>query len=151
MTDIKFLHAYLLVCVIITRGIVQCYVYNLYFTYFSGEDVQAPSVSIMTSSVSPTSSHPLYLACSVSGFYPPVIEVTWKLDGQSAPGIITSDHYLSEEDHSYALISILELPMHHRKNISVSCEVRHDSSRTLIIKDFLDCYKDQQKLSWKTL
>ncbi|XP_018414820.1 PREDICTED: uncharacterized protein LOC108789339 [Nanorana parkeri] len=112
-----------------------------HLSVYGGADVQAPSVSLMSSS--PIGSHPLYLACSVSGFHPPVIEVTWKLDGESAPGIITTGPFLSEEDNSYAFVSILELPMHHRNNFSsVLCEVRHDSSRTLITKDFLDCYKD---------
>ncbi|KAM5145487.1 immunoglobulin lambda-1 light chain-like [Mantella aurantiaca] len=114
-----------------------------HLSVFGGEHVQAPSVSLMSSWPFPVTSHPLYLACSVSGFYPPVIEVTWKLGGHSMPEITTAGPFLSEEDNSYALISILELPRHHRKNVSsVLCEVRHDSSRTLITKDFLSCYKN---------
>ncbi|XP_072286323.1 immunoglobulin lambda-1 light chain-like [Pyxicephalus adspersus] len=110
---------------------------------YGGEDVQAPSVSLMSSWVSQTDSHPLYLACSVNGFYPSVIKVTWKLDGLSTPGIITTGPFLSEKAKTFALISIMELPDHQKKNVSkVSCEVRHDSSRTVIVKDSLDCYRD---------
>ncbi|XP_068105953.1 immunoglobulin lambda-1 light chain-like [Hyperolius riggenbachi] len=109
---------------------------------YGGEEVQQPSVSLLTSPQSPASPQLLYFVCSINNFYPPVIEVTWKLDGQSTPVTASTGPFLSEENNSYTMISILELSVHHGKNLSsVSCEVRHDSSRTLITKDFFDCYR----------
>ncbi|KAM9324274.1 immunoglobulin lambda-1 light chain-like [Gastrophryne carolinensis] len=112
-----------------------------YLSVYGGAEAQAPSVFLMRNQASSDNSQPL-LACSVSNFYPPVIEVTWKLDGELTPGISIAGP-LRSKDNSYSMISILELPLHPRKNLSsISCEVRHDSSRTLISKDFLDCYME---------
>ncbi|XP_063794546.1 endonuclease domain-containing 1 protein-like [Pseudophryne corroboree] len=61
------------------------------------ENVQAPSVTLMSSAESLDSSNLIHIACLVTGFYPPVIEVTWKVDGQTAPGDIIAGPTQSEE------------------------------------------------------
>ncbi|XP_063792181.1 immunoglobulin lambda-1 light chain-like [Pseudophryne corroboree] len=113
---------------------------GIYLSVHGGENVQAPSVTLMSSAESLGSSNLLHIACLVTGFYPPVIEVTWKVDKQTAAGDIIAGPTQSEEGDSYSMISILDLSSHPWRNISsFSCEVRHDSSRINITKDFSDC------------
>ncbi|XP_053329446.1 immunoglobulin kappa light chain-like [Spea bombifrons] len=111
-----------------------------HLSVFGGWDVSAPSVTLLTSGPPREDMSVFHVLCLVSNFYPPVIEVTWKVGGQSTPGEGTLGASPSGEENSYTLASVLELPA--RRGLSVSCEVRHDSSRTLISKDIHDCYPD---------
>ncbi|XP_071981198.1 immunoglobulin lambda-1 light chain-like [Engystomops pustulosus] len=111
---------------------------------YGGKDVQAPSVSLLTSPDPGDDTALLYALCLVTGFYPPVIEVTWKFEDEPLKENIMSGPFLEEGgDNVYTMISIIGLPPLRRRNLpSVSCEVRHDSSRTLIHKDLHHCYRD---------
>ncbi|KAM4695778.1 immunoglobulin lambda-1 light chain-like [Rhinophrynus dorsalis] len=112
-----------------------------YLSVFGGDRVLMPTVILLRTGNSLTRSSTIHIICLVSNFYPAVIEVIWKLDGQTAAGGITGEPWFSEESRSYSLTSMLELRSHPRKDFSsVSCEVRHESSRTLISKDLFECY-----------
>ncbi|XP_075042205.1 immunoglobulin kappa light chain-like [Mixophyes fleayi] len=116
---------------------------GIYLSVYGGKNVQAPSVFLMSSQESSEASNLPHVACLVTDFYPSVIEVTWKLDGQTAPGDFIAGPFQSEEDNTYSMINILDLSSHPRNNFSsVLCEVRHDSSRTHVTKDFSDCHRD---------
>ncbi|XP_056394112.1 immunoglobulin lambda-1 light chain-like [Hyla sarda] len=110
---------------------------------YGGKDVQAPTVSLLSSEYSVDDSGPLYVACLANGFYPSVIEITWKLEDESFKGNLISGPFLEEGSNVYSIISILEVTSQGITNLtSVYCEVRHDSSRTLIHKDLHDCFRD---------
>ncbi|XP_075437333.1 uncharacterized protein LOC142475286 [Ascaphus truei] len=106
---------------------------------FGGPGVLTPSVTLLSSTGTPSGSSTFYVMCLVNNFYPAVIEVTWKMDGRKATWDITGQPFL-DGDNSYSMSSVLEIRAHPGRNrSSVSCEVRHDSSRTLISKDLSDC------------
>ncbi|KAM3912485.1 immunoglobulin lambda-1 light chain-like [Leptodactylus fuscus] len=111
---------------------------------YGGKDVKAPTVSLLSSHDSVDDSGLLYAACVANGFYPSVIEITWRFEDQPFQGKIISNPFLEEDgQNAYTTISVLELMSQSRRNLSsVSCEVRHDSSRTLIQKDLHQCYRD---------
>ncbi|XP_053551480.1 immunoglobulin lambda-1 light chain-like [Bombina bombina] len=107
---------------------------------FGGEDVVPPSVTLLSSGQPITNSFPIHIMCLVSNFFPEIIEVTWKLNGQKLKGDISIGPLILAEDNFYSMTTILEMPHHHMKNLtSLSCEVRHDSSRTLISKNLYEC------------
>ncbi|KAM4661968.1 immunoglobulin lambda-1 light chain-like [Discoglossus pictus] len=111
---------------------------------FGGNDVLPPSVTLLTSGDPLTSFSPFFIMCLVSGFYPELIEVSWKLGGRTTLEAFTSGPVMSGGNESYSVSSVLELRSHQRKTMwSLSCEVRHDASRTLISKDLYGCYKNK--------
>ncbi|XP_069842997.1 immunoglobulin lambda-1 light chain-like [Dendropsophus ebraccatus] len=110
---------------------------------YGGKDVRAPTVSLLSSQDSVDDSGLLYVACLANGFYPSVLEITWKTEGEPFQGDITSGPFLEEGDNVYSIMSILEVTSHNRRNLlSVTCEVRHDSSRTIIHKGLHHCHRD---------
>ncbi|KAM3912484.1 Ig heavy chain Mem5-like [Leptodactylus fuscus] len=117
---------------------------GMWLSVYGGKDVKAPIVSLLRSQDPVNDSGLLYAACVANGFYPSVIKITWRFEDKRFQGSIISSSFLEEDGHNaYTTISILELPSQSRRNLSsVSCEVRHDSSRTLIQKDLHQCYKD---------
>nr|ACB47448.1 immunoglobulin light chain VJ region [Xenopus laevis] len=113
-----------------------------YLSVSGGKDVLTPSVTLLSSEESLSRASIFLTMCLVSKFYPAVIEVTWKLDNQTAPGQVTTGPLLPDEDGSYSTTSILEVPSYQWTNFSsASCEVRHDSSLTVISRHLSVCSK----------
>ncbi|XP_075690673.1 immunoglobulin lambda-1 light chain-like [Rhinoderma darwinii] len=130
-------------CLLTSNGSFPVWGDGTQLSVYGGKDVQAPTVSLMSSQASLDDPGLLYAACLATGFYPSVIEIAWKFEGETFQGNIISEPFLDEEDNVYTIISILEVTSQSRRNLSsVSCEVRHDSSRTLIKKDLHHCYRD---------
>ncbi|XP_069502815.1 immunoglobulin lambda-1 light chain-like [Ambystoma mexicanum] len=105
---------------------------------FGGRAVMKPSVTLLTSDQDPST--PLfYILCLVNNFYPGVLEVTWKINGHATTREATTASLWDNEAY-YNLGSLLELPNSiWRDSPSISCEVRHDSSNSVISKSLLEC------------
>ncbi|XP_063287872.1 immunoglobulin lambda-1 light chain-like [Pelobates fuscus] len=130
-------------CVVVTKSYYPVWGGGTKLSVFGGQDVMAPSVTLLSGRDSLNNSSILLVLCLVSNFYPPVIEVTWKLEGQVKSRESTSMPSFSAGDNSFSLASVLELPVPPELTFSsVSCEVRHDSSRTLISKNIHNCYSN---------
>ncbi|XP_069065287.1 immunoglobulin lambda-1 light chain-like [Pleurodeles waltl] len=110
---------------------------------FGGQGVLKPSVILLTSDQDP-SAPVLYILCVVSHFYPGVLEVTWNINGNATTSEATVAPVL-DGDASYSLSSLLELPNHiWRNSPSIACEVRHDSSCSVISKTLQECSELQE-------
>ncbi|KAM8934365.1 immunoglobulin lambda-1 light chain-like [Pelodytes ibericus] len=110
---------------------------------YGGQDILPPSVSLLSSGEHLNGASLVYVLCLVSNFYPPVIEVTWKVGGQATTEGSATGPVSSDRENSYSLMSILELSVHQGLDLStVSCEVRHDSSWTLVSKNFSECHRN---------
>ncbi|XP_040261465.1 immunoglobulin lambda-1 light chain-like [Bufo bufo] len=130
-------------CLLTRNGSYPVWGDGTQLSVYGGKGVQAPTVSLLSSQDSADSSGVLYAVCLATGFYPSVIEITWRFEGEPFQGNIISGSFLEEGDSVYAIISILELTSQSTRNLSAfSCEVRHDSSRTVLHKDLHHCYRD---------
>ncbi|XP_077148502.1 immunoglobulin lambda-1 light chain-like [Ranitomeya variabilis] len=129
-------------CLLTRNGSYPVWGDGTQLSVYGGKAVQVPTVSLFSSRHSVDDPGYLYAVCLATGFYPSVIQITWKFDGDLSPENIITGPFLEEEDNVYTILSILELSKQNIVNLSsVSCEVRHDSSRTLINKDLQHCYK----------
>ncbi|KAM4019116.1 immunoglobulin lambda-1 light chain-like [Anomaloglossus baeobatrachus] len=129
-------------CLVSRNGSYPEFGNGTHLSVYGGKDVQAPTVSLFSTRESVDDPGNLYAVCLATGFYPSVIQITWKFEGDPFPEDSITGPFLEEEDNVYTILSILELSAQIIGNLSsFSCEVRHDSSRTLIKKDLQDCYK----------
>ncbi|XP_073493920.1 immunoglobulin lambda-1 light chain-like [Phyllobates terribilis] len=129
-------------CLLTRNGSYPVWGDGTQLSVYGGKDVKVPTVSLLSSRNSMDDPGNLYAVCVATGFYPSVIQITWKSEGDLSPENIITGPSLEEEDNVYTILSILELSKQNIGNLSsVSCEVRHDSSRTLINKDLHHCYK----------
>ncbi|MBN3299700.1 HB2D protein, partial [Amia calva] len=69
--------------------------------------------------------HPAMLVCSVFGFYPKPIKVTWLRNGQTVGSDVTSTEELSDGDWYYQIHSHLEYTP--ESGETISCKVEHGS------------------------
>ncbi|XP_066435806.1 M1-specific T cell receptor beta chain-like [Eleutherodactylus coqui] len=130
-------------CLLTRNGSYPVWGDGMQLSVYGGKEVRAPIVSLLSSQESPDDSGLLYAVCLATGFYPSVIEITWKSKGEPFHENIFSGPFLEEGDNAYSVISIIELTSESRRNLSsVVCEVRHDSSKTFIHKELHNCYRN---------
>ncbi|XP_040899658.1 rano class II histocompatibility antigen, A beta chain-like [Toxotes jaculatrix] len=74
------------------------------------------------------------LKCSVLGFFPHEVRVSWLRDGVEVTTDVSSSDVLADEDWSYQLYSYLELTL--KRGERVSCRVDHSSLRESLEVDW---------------
>ncbi|XP_032437845.1 SLA class II histocompatibility antigen, DQ haplotype D beta chain-like [Xiphophorus hellerii] len=93
----------------------------------------APSVAL-SSVAPPAGGHPAMLTCSVYGFFPKQIRVTWRRDGQEVTSDVTSTAELPDGAWLYQIHSSLEFRP--RSGERISCRVEHVSLKEPLITDW---------------
>uniref|UniRef100_A0A3B3TLR5 SLA class II histocompatibility antigen, DQ haplotype D beta chain-like n=1 Tax=Poecilia latipinna TaxID=48699 RepID=A0A3B3TLR5_9TELE len=102
----------------------------------------APSVTL-SSAAPPAGDHPAMLTCSVYGFYPKQIRVTWMRDGQEVTSDVTSTAELPDGAWLYQMHSSLEFKP--RSGERISCRVEHASLKEPLVTDWDPSMPDSER------
>ncbi|XP_076581474.1 H-2 class II histocompatibility antigen, E-S beta chain-like [Chaetodon auriga] len=89
---------------------------------------------VLHSVTPPAGKHPAMLVCSVFGFYPKQIRVSWLRDGHKVTSDVTSTDELADADWFYQIHSHLEYTP--RSGEKISCVVEHASLREPLVTDW---------------
>nr|CAJ34344.1 MHC class II antigen beta chain [Dicentrarchus labrax] len=107
---------------------------NVNADYQGALDKSVKPYVVLHSVAPPAGKHPSMLVCSVYGFYPKHIRVSWLRDGQEVTSDVTSTDELADADWFYQIHSHLEYTP--RSGEKISCVVEHASLREPLVTDW---------------
>nr|CAJ34346.1 MHC class II antigen beta chain [Dicentrarchus labrax] len=107
---------------------------NVNIDYQAALDKSVKPYVRLRSVAPPAGKHPSMLVCSVYGFYPKHIRVSWLRDGQEVTSDVTSTDELADADWFYQIHSHLEYTP--RSGEKISCVVEHASLREPLVTDW---------------
>ncbi|XP_063285631.1 tapasin-related protein-like [Pelobates fuscus] len=85
------------------------------------------------------------LLCSVIGFHPPDIDITWFRDGEVLVDSIFSKKQRNDDGTYSVNSSVTIMPDHNYKNQTFSCRVQHEALREPLEENFQLLYEGQTR------